>query len=618
MRIISKIFFFGVFVANIVCFSENLVISGVDNTEISDLIKSSITSSDGKYDIDDKSVSSVFRIKRDISTIKDILYAFGYFDATVSYKVTKNKIEFNIKLNERYKFHDVLIKYKDFTTYKAGLTVKEVFDLINIEVDSYVSTKQLSEANNKLKRFFQEKGFAFVEMSNPKIKINSKKKNFKAVYSIELNKKIIIDKTEIKVVSAKNKRLTEINDFVKARVLWKKGDVYNVNNLNQTKEDLMNTGIFSSIEMRLIKTHDDTNDENVAYANVVVEIKEALKRGISVGLKYGTSEKIGANFEWIYYNIDGKGSKLSTAIDIAKQKKKIDFSYNKPDIFFPGEELKSNFYGIHENTSAYNVKNVGLESILWHRIVRNVKVGVGAGAERSRNKYSEIKENDKENKKDKELNIVFFKKVVNNFYIPIGFDFDTTEVFLDPQSGVRSNVMLTNYFGKRKFSIINGKCALYVPMSSNKYDNKIVLSGYVKAGSILTSKTEYVPKDKLFFGGGANSVRGYGYQKLGIVDDDKTPIGGKSILEFGIEPRVRISENIGIVGFIESGRVFYSTIPSITSKKLLWGGGVGVRYYTPVGPIRFDIAFPFKRRKTSKGKNIDSLFNIYISIGQSF
>jgi translocation and assembly module TamA len=126
-----------------------------------------------------------------------------------------------------------------------------------------------------------------------------------------------------------------------------------------------------------------------------------------------------------------------------------------------------------------------------------------------------------------------------------------------------------------------------------------------------------LPRDRLFFAGGMNSVRGYGYQLIGDVNDDKKPLGGWSTFEVGIEPRFKISDNFGAVVFVEGGGVYQTKAPKI-GRKMLWGGGVGVRYYTPLGPIRLDIAFPFKRRKTTTNKKIDSLFNIYISIGQAF
>jgi translocation and assembly module TamA len=65
------------------------------------------------------------------------------------------------------------------------------------------------------------------------------------------------------------------------------------------------------------------------------------------------------------------------------------------------------------------------------------------------------------------------------------------------------------------------------------------------------------------------------------------------------------------VPFLEGGNVYNSTLPDL-GEKLLYGTGLGVRYYTPVGPIRFDVGIPLDRRRE------DDAFQIYISIGQAF
>ncbi len=89
------------------------------------------------------------------------------------------------------------------------------------------------------------------------------------------------------------------------------------------------------------------------------------------------------------------------------------------------------------------------------------------------------------------------------------------------------------------------------------------------------------------------------------------------MFEIGVEPRIRVSENLGFVAFLEGGNV-YSKKMANPLRKLLFGYGVGIRYYTSFAPIRLDIAFPMKIRKTKQGKKVDSIFNLYLSIGQAF
>jgi len=90
------------------------------------------------------------------------------------------------------------------------------------------------------------------------------------------------------------------------------------------------------------------------------------------------------------------------------------------------------------------------------------------------------------------------------------------------------------------------------------------------------------------------------------------PIGGRSIVELSFELRTRITETIGVVAFLDGGAAFESQFPDF-SEDLLWGAGVGLRYFTPIGPVRLDVGFPLNRRP-----GIDDAVQVYVSVGQAF
>jgi translocation and assembly module TamA len=112
--------------------------------------------------------------------------------------------------------------------------------------------------------------------------------------------------------------------------------------------------------------------------------------------------------------------------------------------------------------------------------------------------------------------------------------------------------------------------------------------------------------------GGAGSVRAFGFQKAGPVDAAGDPTGGVSALGLGGELRFRASDTIGVVPFVEGGRAYASRLPDL-SQTLFWGGGIGLRYITPIGPVRADVAVPVNRRS-----GVDDPFQIYLSLGQAF
>jgi translocation and assembly module TamA len=259
---------------------------------------------------------------------------------------------------------------------------------------------------------------------------------------------------------------------------------------------------------------------------------------------------------------------------------------------------------MRDDVDAYTVSMVGAESMMWQTFFDNLKIGAGVCHENARTVDKAVADAEK----------VKFKAVG----VPVGVSFDTTDNYLDPSRGLRCSLMVTPYFGKpSNISVLLAKASVYFPLISSLLRNTLVLSAYSKVGSIIRNKSCTIPRHKFFFAGGNNSVRGYGYQKISELTDDGKPLGGESLFEFGIEPRVRITDDIGVVAFWEGGNVRKSGA-IFKLKDMLFGYGAGVRYYTQLGQIRFDLAFPTKIRKSQTGKRVDSRFNIYISVGQAF
>ena len=93
---------------------------------------------------------------------------------------------------------------------------------------------------------------------------------------------------------------------------------------------------------------------------------------------------------------------------------------------------------------------------------------------------------------------------------------------------------------------------------------------------------------------------------------DGEPDGGLSFNEYAIETRMHFGDSWGAAVFVDAGYAYAKEVPSV-GEQLLWGAGLGMRYYTSFAPIRFDIAFPLDKRD-----DIDDAFQIYISLGQAF
>ncbi len=82
-------------------------------------------------------------------------------------------------------------------------------------------------------------------------------------------------------------------------------------------------------------------------------------------------------------------------------------------------------------------------------------------------------------------------------------------------------------------------------------------------------------------------------------------------MALNLEARIKITETIGIVPFVDAGSYYESPVPQL-GRTFLYGVGLGLRYYTAFGPLRLDLATPLHKR------NADSPIQLYISLGQAF
>jgi translocation and assembly module TamA len=141
-------------------------------------------------------------------------------------------------------------------------------------------------------------------------------------------------------------------------------------------------------------------------------------------------------------------------------------------------------------------------------------------------------------------------------------------------------------------------------------EGDFVLAGRIKGGVIGGADIAELPPDRLFFAGGGGSVRGYGYRSIGVDGPGDTVTGGRYLLEGSVEARAKVTDTIGIVGFVDAGYVAGDELVPLEEVRL--GAGLGVRYYTGLGPLRLDFAVPLNKRAN------DPDYALYVGIGQAF
>ena len=121
-------------------------------------------------------------------------------------------------------------------------------------------------------------------------------------------------------------------------------------------------------------------------------------------------------------------------------------------------------------------------------------------------------------------------------------------------------------------------------------------------GGVKTTSFSDLPPSQRFFSGGDQSVRGYAYQGLGPKNTEGDVVGGSYLAVASLEMDYLLYGNIGIAAFFDAGNAGNDFLPSM--KK---GLGMGLRYRSPVGMIRLDLAHPLD--------DPDNQYRLHISIG---
>ena len=196
--------------------------------------------------------------------------------------------------------------------------------------------------------------------------------------------------------------------------------------------------------------------------------------------------------------------------------------------------------------------------------------------------------------------------------VPLSVTYDSTDSKLNPTSGFRVTASAAGFptFLGSSLDLVQAKvrASAYYALDA---DQRFVLAGRIGLGAMGGPALDEIPANWLFYAGGGGSVRGYAFNSLGPTGIFDAVIGGRSLFEASAELRVRVTDTIGIVPFFDAGNAFASTFPDF-NEPLFSSVGLGLRYFTAVGPIRLDVAFPLERHAGN------GPVAVYVSIGQAF
>jgi translocation and assembly module TamA len=561
----------------------------VEVTGVSDsALKDALTTASQLVSLADRPPPSPAALRRraedDLQRLQDVMHAHGYWQTEVGYALDTDQTPTRVTLTVTPGplFHLGKVEFLLPSGAPAVLPGHAGPDAVGLAPGSPALSATVEAANDRIVDLYGRNGFPFAKVTDRHVVVDVATDLMAATYTIDPGSPARFGETTITGLHRIDR------DFVTRRIAWHAGAPYDSREVEATRQDLSREGLFSSVRI----DHAAALDADGAVA-MTIDLIEGPPRSVGAGVGYNTNLGFGARAFWETRNLLGDGESLKLSAGAAQKQLGVAADFRKPDVVTRKVDLLADAELLHETTDAYKSRRwrgyVGLED------VKSPPYTLGGGVSLERAYLTET--NRDEN------------------YLLLGTPFyvrrDTTDDLLDPTLGTRSTLSITPYHGllQHNFNFIASRIegrAYQRVTASDRY----IIAGYAALGTILGEGLEDIPADKRFYAGGAGSVRGYGYQRAGPLDLSNVPIGGRSSLELGAEFRARITETIGLVPFLDAGNVYPTNLPN--NGHLFYGAGLGLRYYTTIGPIRLDLAFPIGKRAS------DSAIQVYISIGQAF
>lgn len=375
------------------------------------------------------------------------------------------------------------------------------------------------------------------------------------------------------------------------------GQTYSPKQLDAAAKRLRELSVFSSVTMK-------EADGLAADGSLPIEIQvaEGKHRFFGVGATVSSIDGLGVEGYWGHRNlfgqaeqlrIEGSVGRLGDTKDVGNLDYTAGISFIKPGAFFPAATLSASIKAATRETTSYDINTITALTSLSYEMTDQDTVSGGVGIE-----WADVDD-------------AFGQNEYLTVYLPFEYVRDTRDDKLNPTEGYRGSVAaIPSYeiYGSTPFISLQGSISGYYSLGQ---DDLVILAGKLSAGSLFGSGTlGDIPANRRFFAGGGGSVRGYAFEEISPYNAADEATGGRSFTTASFEARIKITETIGIVPFIDVGTVSASNFPDFSDIRA--GAGIGLRYATPFGPIRLDVAMPLNKYEGG------SSFGIYAGIGQSF
>jgi outer membrane protein insertion porin family/translocation and assembly module TamA len=362
-----------------------------------------------------------------------------------------------------------------------------------------------------------------------------------------------------------------------------------------------------------------------------VTLTEGKHRKVNFGLGYGSEEKARASIDWRHVNFFGGARTLQLEGKYSSLSKGGRVSFRQPYLFSPRVKLTLSGQSWHRNEPAYTLNTNGGRITAERTLARPGPFSQRTGATSLSVSYTD--EFQSYQVSELALNTPSFSKVL----ISLGLDplngtgrgllsslaFDAHRSTADSALNARKGYTLDGHL-EQAGRALRGDYDFVETILEARYfaalGGRAVLAVKARGGSIgaLSGDNLKVPFFRRYFLGGANSLRGWGRFEVSPLYSG-LPIGGHTMFESSAELRTPLWGSLSAVLFADGGNV-WNNAWAFKLNDLRYDVGPGLRYMTPVGPLRFDLGYqlnPIPGLLIS-GNPQSRRVRFHFSIGQAF
>jgi outer membrane protein assembly complex protein YaeT len=530
----------------------------------------------------------------DLDRLRRFYQSKGYYEAEVNHDLIvereANLVTAIIRISEGepVRVAEMLVKVIDLPELEPELRL--LLPKLPLGEGKVLDEQAYQQTEAGLREYFYDRGRARVEIKR-KAEVVLDKREARVFYDVHAGPSSHFGNTTV----------TGVKDVAPEIVLreqpYKPGDPFSGKALRELEENLRKLDLFSQIQINL-----QTPPADPATVPIEIRVEEKPPREILVGIGYGSEDQLRGQLRWRHNNWLGGGRKLDIGAKASFIAREIDLTFLQPHFLSPKNRFLLNFGPKQFDEPGYLLNTVRLQPRLERRFTDRL-----TGFLNYRLDYDRLSQVPSATK---QLLDEFTKEGMLSG-LSTGIIWNTVD---DPFNPTRGGILsfsaeqVGGFLGGRfDFFKLAGEAKGYYPLAE-----KTVLASRLKIGfADPFNGSREVPLFERFYAGGSDSVRGYERRRLGPLSVADDPVGGRSLIEGSLEVRRQFSETIGGALFLDFGQVSVRSF-DFPVDDLRFAAGFGIRYATPVGPLRFDIGFPFRPPKG------DRSWQIHFSIGQSF